>query len=101
VCQGSVENDSLCKLLYTYVKTNVHSVPCSLFPHVGKKSSDHMQHEQPESWEDMLSFCNHFDTSHEIEMELAQQLAGVVEKVSDSIGHEEPEMMDEDSNGDP
>jgi hypothetical protein len=45
-----------------------------------------MQHEQPESWEDMRSFGKHFDTSHEIEMELAQQLAGVGEKVSDSIG---------------
>jgi hypothetical protein len=82
-----------------HVKMNVHSVPCSLFPQVDKKSSDHMQHDQSESWEDMLSFGQHFDTAHEIEMELAQQKAGVVEKISDSDGHEEPEMMDEDSGG--
>jgi hypothetical protein len=30
-------------------------------------------------------------------MELAQQLAGVGEKLSDSIGHEETEIVDEDS----
>jgi hypothetical protein len=81
----SFENDSLCKLVY--VKMNMHMLPCSLLPIVGNKSSDHVQHEEPESCDDMLSFGEHFDTAHEIEMELAQQLAGVGEKISDSIGH--------------
>jgi hypothetical protein len=93
-------NDSLCKLVY--VKMNMHLLPCSLLPIVGNTSSDHVQHEKPESWEDMLSFGEHFDTAHEIEMELAQQLAGVGhgENVSDSIGHEETEIVDEDIDGD-
>jgi hypothetical protein len=82
------------------VKMNIHMLPCSLLPIVSNKSSDHVQHEKPESWEDMLSFGEHFDTAHEIEMELAQQLAGVGEKVSDSIGYEETEIVDEDSDGD-
>jgi hypothetical protein len=58
-----------------------------------------MQHDRSESWEDMLSFGKDFDTAHEIEMELVQQKAGVGEKMSDSDGHEEPEIMDEDSEG--
>jgi hypothetical protein len=87
---------------------NMHMLPCSLLPIVGNKSADHVQHEKPEFWEDMLSFGEHFDTAHEIEMELAQlqhlaqlqQLAGVGENVSDSIGHEETEIGDEDSDSD-
>jgi hypothetical protein len=81
----------LCKLVY--VKMNVHTLPCSLLPIVGNKISDHVQHEKPESWEDMLPFGEHFDTAHEKEMKLAQQLAGVGEKVSDSIGHEETKVV--------
>jgi hypothetical protein len=78
---------------------NMHMLPCSLLPIVGNKSSDHVQHEKPESWEDMLSFGEHFDAAHEIEVELAQQLPRVGEKVSDSIAHEETEIVDEDSEG--
>jgi hypothetical protein len=55
---------------------NMYTVPCSLLPHVGNKSSDHVQQEQAKSWENMLSFGEHFDPAHEIEMELAQRLAG-------------------------
>jgi hypothetical protein len=44
----SVENDSSCELVY--VKMNVHTVHCSLLPHVGNKSSEHVQHQQPDSW---------------------------------------------------
>jgi hypothetical protein len=55
-----------------------------------------------------VSFGEHFDTAHEIEMELAQlqhltqlqQLAGLGEKVSDSLGLEETEIVDEYSDGD-
>jgi hypothetical protein len=96
----SVENDSLCKLVYVKMNMHMHMLPCSLLPIVGNKSSDHVQHEKPESWDDMLSFRAHFDTAHEIEMEFAQQLAGVGEKISDSIGHEETEIVDVDSHGD-
>jgi hypothetical protein len=78
----------------------MHMLPCSLLPIVGNKSLYHVQHEEPESWEDMLSFGEHVDTAHEIEMELAQQLAGVGPKDSESIGHEETEIVDEDSDGD-
>jgi hypothetical protein len=73
----------------------MHMLPCSLLPIVGNQSSDHVQHEKSVSWEDMLSFGEHCDTAHEIEMELAQQLEGVGERVSDSIGHEETEIVDE------
>jgi hypothetical protein len=73
---------------------------CSLLLDKGNKKADHVQHEQPEPWEDMLSFGEHFDTAHAIEMQLAQQLAGVGKNVSDSIGHEEAEIVDEDSGGD-
>jgi hypothetical protein len=79
---------------------NMCMLPCSLLPIVGNKSSDHVQHEKPESLEDMLYFGEHFDAAHEIEMELNQQLAGVGERFSDSIGHEETESVDEDSDGD-
>jgi hypothetical protein len=48
----------------------------------------------------MLSFSEHFNTAHEIETELAQQLTGVSEKVSESIRHQETEIVDEDSDGD-
>jgi hypothetical protein len=88
----------VCKLVY--VKMNMHMLPCSLLPIVGNTSSDHVQHEKPESWEDMLSFGGHFDTAHEKEMELAQQLNGVGVRVSDSIGREETEIVDEDIDGD-
>jgi hypothetical protein len=60
----SVENDSLCNLVY--VQKNMHMLPCSILPIVGNKSSYHVQHEKPKSWEDMLSFGEHLDTAHEI-----------------------------------
>jgi hypothetical protein len=61
---------------------------------------DHVQHEQPESKEDMFSFGEQkvcFETAHEIVMELAQQFAGVDERVSNGIRNEVTEIVDEDS----
>jgi hypothetical protein len=57
---------------------------------------EHVQHEQPESWEDMVSFGEQL-VPH-MTMELAQQLARVGEKVSDSNEHG-TEQKDEDSDG--
>jgi hypothetical protein len=90
-------NDSFCNLMS--VTMIVHTAPCSLLPHLGKKSSDYVRHEQPESWEAMLSFSEQFDAANSIKLDVALQLAGVGVKVSDIIGHEDTEIVDVDGDG--